>query len=309
MKTNLILLLAFIFGIQSYAQEKFTVEEISIDEFLVGDLYKSNSTDLVIIIPGSGPTDRNGNQAMMSTNAYKLLAESLADQGTNVFTYDKRFLKQMHLEDFKEEDLSFDDGVEDVVEILQFFKNKNQFKKIYLAGHSEGSLVGILAAQKEKVDGLISIAGSGKGIDEILIQQISAKAPFLVDETTSILSELKKGNQVEEINPFLQALFRKEIQPFMISWLKYDPKVEIGKLNLPILIIQGKKDIQVDEENAELLHQGAPDSKLVYNDEMNHVLKDIEGGMDENMASYNQPELPINQVLVNSIQEFIKSNE
>lgn len=310
MKTLFLTLISLIFCIQGYAQQEFSIQPLSVTEWIDGDLYSatkdSKNASLVILIPGSGPTDRNGNQVGMQTNAYKLLAEELSKKGISVFTYDKSFFKQIEKGVFKEDELVFEESVEDVEDIVQFFKKNKKYKSIYLAGHSEGSLVGILMAQKEKITGFISIAGSGKPIDLTIKEQISKQAPFLMDETTQILEELKKGNQVDEINPYLVALFRKEVQPFLISWMKYDPKIEIGKLKIPILILQGTKDIQVPEENAELLHQGAPNSKLIVLENMNHVLKNIEGGDAENMASYNQLELPISSELVLEIQKFIQ---
>ena len=311
MRTIILPLLIFLLGISSYSQDDFSIQPLSATEWIDGDLYlpakESKDASLVILIPGSGPTDRNGNQVGMQTNAYKFLAEELSKKGIHVFTYDKSFLKQIEKNVFKEEELVFEEGANDVVDIVQFFKKNKKYKTIYLVGHSEGSLVGILASQKENVSGFISIAGSGKPIDFILKEQITKQAPFLLDETTQILAELKHGNQVDEINPYLAALFRKEVQPFLISWMKYDPKTEIGKLKIPILILQGTKDIQVSNENAELLHQGSPRSKLVFLENMNHVLKNIAGGDAENRMSYNQMDLPVSPELVHEIQEFIQS--
>lgn len=312
MKSYVLSFLTFLLGIITYSQENFTVQELSVNTWIDGDLYISKTimkdSPLIIIIPGSGPTDRNGNQQMMQTNAYKLLAEGLSNNGINVFTYDKKFFKQIQAGEFKEEELTFDEGVNDVEEIVKFFKKEKKFKNIYLVGHSEGSLVGILTAQKVDLAGLISIAGLGKPIDEILIEQISKQAPFLVEETKNILKELKEGKKVEIVNPYLISLFRKEVQPFMISWLKYNPKNEIAKLKMPVLIIQGNKDIQVPKENADILHQSLSNSELVLIENMNHVLKDISGDEAENMASYNQPELAVSEKLVNEIFHFITSN-
>lgn len=311
MKTRILFLFGFLLSVQIFSQNLYSVKSISTTEWIDGDLYSPQNdiknSPLVIVIPGSGPTDRDGNHAMGKSNSYKFLAQRLAENGISVFTFDKKFFKQIAAGKFNQQDLTFDDGVNDVVEIIEFFKKKNPEKEIYLLGHSEGSLVGILAAQKENIKGFISVAGAGKPINEILTTQISKQAPFLKDETIRVLEELKKGNKVEDFNPMLATLFGPEIQPYMISWVKYNPKEEIEKLKIPILIVQGTKDIQVEVENAELLHQGAPHSEMAIIENLNHVLKEIEGGEVENMESYNQPDLPISENLVQTIPKFIKS--
>ena len=71
----------------------------------------------------------------------------------------------------------------------------------------------------------------------------------------------------------LWMLFRKSVQPYMISWLKYDPQTEIGKLHIPILIIQGTNDVQVDTSDAMLLSAANPKATLVLIKNMNHVFE------------------------------------
>ena len=92
----------------------------------------------------------------------------------------------------------------------------------------------------------------------------------------------------------------------MISWFHYDPQIEIKKLNIPVLIIQGTNDIQVSEEDAGLLAKSNTHAQLVLIKNMNHVLKIVGADKDENIASYNDPLLPISNELTNSIVVFIK---
>lgn len=294
-------------GVWIHAQQKFTSQELAVNEWIDGSLYvpEKPSEHLVILIAGSGPTDRNGNQAMLTNNSLKFLAEALAENGISVYAFDKKFLKQMQSPDFQEENLNFDELVSDVVEITQFFKQKNAKQKIYLAGHSEGSLIGILVANKIKVDGLISIAGMGRSFDEILDEQIGKQAPMLAEENQRVLSELKAGRAVDDVHPMLASLYRMEVQPYMISLMKYNPQEEIKKLNAPILIVQGDNDIQISIEDAELLKSAQPKAELVKIEKMNHIFKIIAGDLNENYASYNNPDLPISDELVQSIVEFV----
>lgn len=259
---------------------------------------------LVIFIAGSGPTDRNGNSGMLKNNSLKFLAEELSLNNIGSYRFDKSIITAVKKEDFKEENVRFEDEVEEIKEIIAHFKQNKSFSKIYVLGHSQGSLVGILAA-KNGVDGLISIAGAGKPIDAIIIEQIEKQAPFLKEDTINILADLKRGKLVDNINPNLIALFRKSVQPYLISWIKYNPQQEIHQLKIPILIIHGTKDIQVNIDEAELLKEANLNAKLIIINNMNHIFKKIDGDMVENQKSYNNPELPVMNELVQSIVSFI----
>lgn len=261
---------------------------------------------LVIFIAGSGPTDRDGNSGILKNNSLKYLAEDLSKYNIATYRFDKSILTTSRKEGFKEENLRFEDEVEEVKELVSHFKNNKSFSKIYLMGHSQGSLVGILAA-KQNVDGLISIAGAGRPIDEIITEQIKKQAPFLEAETITILDKLKNGKMVEEINPMLISLFRKSVQPFLISWIKYQPQQEIHQLKIPVLIINGTKDIQVPVSDAELLKEANLNAELVIIKNMNHLFKKIEGDMIENQKSYMNPDLPVMEELTTTIVKFITS--
>src|SRR5690606_22338068 len=169
----------------------------------------------------------------------------------------------------------FDDFVDDAVEVADFFRKSKKYKNIIFAGHSEGSLIGILGARRIKIDGVISLSGTGNSLDVILETQIGAQAPFLLEVTKSILEELKKGNTVEVKNPMLQSIFSEQLQPFVISSLKYNPQDEIKKLSVPIMIVNGTADLQIQLSETELLQKAKPDAKYLIVENMNHVLKEV----------------------------------
>src|SRR5690606_21309089 len=98
----------------------------------------------------------------------------------------------------------------------------------------------------------------------------------VLERSLPILEELKKGNLVENTPADLAALFRDSVQPYLISWFKYDPSLEIDKVKAPVLIIQGDNDIQVQVDDAEILYNARKDkenTKLVIVKGMNHILK------------------------------------
>lgn len=308
-----LLTLLVLFSIGAAAQEKtFTSEEVSVNEFLDGTLYTpktSKKTNLVILIAGSGPTDRDGNSMMLQgeNNSLKYLAEGLAEQGISVYSYDKRFFG-LFKAGKSEEGMAmlFDDFVDDAIEVANFFRKSKKYKNIIFAGHSEGSLIGILGAQKTKIDGVISLSGTGNSLDVILETQIGAQAPFLLEETQSILGELKKGNTIEVENPMLQSVFSEQLQPFVISSLKYNPQDEIKKLSVPVMIVNGTADLQIHLSETELLQKAKPDAKYLIVENMNHVLKEVKD-VSENQQSYSNPDFPVVPELINQIASFVKS--
>jgi pimeloyl-ACP methyl ester carboxylesterase len=288
----------------------FTKENISVNSLLNGSLYspsqQSKKLNLVILIAGSGPTDRNGNQMGLANNSLKLLAEALANNGIAVYSYDKRIFAQMASGKLDEASLSFDNFIDDAKAVIQYFKNQKKYHNITVAGHSEGALIGMVAANGN-ADAYISIAGAGRPIDEVLLEQIGKQAPFLKEEVQKNLETLKSGSTFELKNQMLASLFRASVQPYMISWIKYNPQTEIKKLQIPTLLINGDKDIQVSVQDAQLLQQAKPEAQLKIIPNMNHVFKEIKGDDAENKAAYTNPDLPICMELSSIITTFIAS--
>ena len=303
------------FSIPIYSQtetavKSFNKEEIAVNSLINGSLYsplkQNRKTNLVILIAGSGPTDRDGNQKGLANNSLKYVSEELAKNDIAVFSYDKRIIAQMKSGTVNEATLTFNDFITDATSVLLFFKNKKKYNKIVIAGHSEGSLIGMIAAN-EKADAFISLAGAGRTIDAVLVEQITKQAPFLKEETQKNLDILKRGKTFELKNPMLASIFRESIQPYMISWIQYNPQIEIAKLQMPVLIVNGTKDLQVAVSEAELLKKAKPEGELVLIENMNHIFKVINGDDTENMKSYSNPDVPIATKLTSTITTFVKS--
>lgn len=291
------------------AQNNFTIEEIAVNDIIVGNLYKpetNSKTNLVILIAGSGIPDRDGNSPGAKNNSLKFLAEGIATSDNAVYAFDKRTIAMIKSGKIEEEKLTFDIFIQDVKDIISFFKKQNKYKKIIIAGHSEGSLIGMIAAQGN-ADGYISIAGPGRTIDLILTEQVSSQSPHLEKEMIENFEILKQGKTFELQNQDLASLFRPSLQPYIMSWMKYNPQIEIKKLTIPILILNGTKDIQVSENEAKILKEANPKATLEIIDAMNHVLKIIPGDRKDNIDSYNNPEMPISKYLISIVNQFIKS--
>jgi pimeloyl-ACP methyl ester carboxylesterase len=210
----------------------------------------------------------------------------------------------------KESELRYETFIKDAEGWISMLKADKRFSKVEVLGHSEGSLIGMLAAEKYPIGGLISISGPGKPADLILQQQLKTQLPpSLLMESIRILTSLKAGKTVNDVDPNLMAMYRPSIQPYMISWIKYDPAKEIKKLKTPVLIIQGTTDLQVTVDDAKLLAAARPDAKLLIVEKMNHVMKEADANVTNNMATYKNPTLPLKTGLLDDIVNFIKAQK
>lgn len=272
---------------------------------------KPRKSPVVLIIAGSGPTDRDCNSILgIKSNTYKMLAESLAANGISALRYDKRGIAKSKAAMTSESDIRFDIYINDAVSWVELLKKDKRFSKIFIFGHSEGSLIGMVAAEQTPVSGLISVAGPGNPADTILRKQLKNQLPpQLRAESDKILDSLRMGKTVKKFNPVLAGLYRPSVQPYMISWIKYNPSSEIKKLKIPVLIIQGTTDIQVSVEEARLLKEAKPDAKLALFENMNHIMKESEADRQKNIATYSNPELPLKNGLVEELVSFIKNKK
>jgi len=260
---------------------------------------------VALLIAGSGPTDRNGNNSMMKNNSLKMLAEVLAKNGIASLRYDKRGIGESKASAISEQSLVFENYTEDAKSWINLLKQDKRFSAVIVIGHSEGSLIGMIAGAK--ANKFISIAGPGESADKLIKAQIASKSnKQLEDLTFPIIDSLKSGHNVKKVDPMLNSLFRPSIQPYLISWFKYNPQSEIKKLNVPILIIQGSNDLQVTVKDAETLSQANKNAELLIVDKMNHVMKIVEGDKQANLDSYNNESLPLSEIMTKKIISFIK---
>ena len=262
---------------------------------------------VVIIIPGSGAVDRDGNsvKSNLSTNTYKLIAEGLGKNGIASLRYDKRMVGES-VTSIKEENMHFDDGIDDAYSLINLLSDDKRFSKIILMGHSEGSLIGILAGTNENVKGLISVAGAGVPADQILTEQMKAQPDYLAKEFKVVLDSLRKGKIHKNVDPTIYSIARPSIQPYIMSWCRFDPAKEIKQVKVPILVVHGTTDLQVNVSNAEKLKKSKLTTVLLING-MNHVLKEAPIDREKNLATYKQPDLPLKPELITGMVDFINT--
>lgn len=267
------------------------------------------SRTAVLIIAGSGPTDRNGNSSVtgIATNTYKMLADSLAARGYASLRYDKRGIAASAAAATDESQLTFDAYIDDAAAWAEWLAADERFDRVVLAGHSEGGLIALVAAKRsDKVVAVVTLAGVGESIDATLRRQLGTQPEPYRSECMRIIDELKAGRTVSDPMPELAALFRPSVQPFLISQMRYEPSNEARTLSQPLLVVQGTTDIQINLNDAIKLSTVNPRTRLAIVSEMNHVLKPC-ASLDQQaqMMTYINDTLPLAPTLVATIADFL----
>jgi uncharacterized protein len=263
----------------------------------------------VLIISGSGPTDRNGNSSVIpgANNSLKYLAEGLAAEGIASLRFDKRGVAESVMAAKSEADLRFDTYIEDAVLWGQRLRSDKRFSSLVVVGHSEGSLIGMVAAQRLGADGFVSVAGAGRRADVVVLEQIKPQlSPELYAKSDEIFRSLAEGRTVADVPAPLAPLFRPSVQPYIASWLRYDPAGEVSKLKVPVLVAQGTHDIQVGVEDAKLLAKAQPAARLLLVGGMNHLLKETPADPKQQLPSYSDPALPVAPKFLAEVAAFVK---
>ncbi|MBN9353052.1 MAG: alpha/beta fold hydrolase [Hyphomicrobium denitrificans] len=268
-----------------------------------------NPVRAVLILSGSGPTDRNGNNPAGANDSLKLVAHGLAAEGIASLRVDKRGIAASAGAGLREDDLRIETYVTDAVAWLDFLRGELPQSRVLLLGHSEGALIATLAARRTDVAGLVLVAGAGESADRIIARQLAAGgAPDQLQAVSKRIAEsLRKGQPVADVPTELLALYRPSVQNYLMSWLPLDPAAELARLTAPALIVQGTHDLQIRVEDAQRLAAG-PNSKFVLIEAMNHVLREAPKERAANLAIYGAFDKPLAPELVPAIASFIEAH-
>lgn len=303
--------IASLFSLSVFAQDQEMVLNTS-----TGNIHGSllvpdgkGKTPVVLIIAGSGPTDRNGNQQKLKNNSLKFLADSLYNRSIASLRFDKRGIGSSKDERMKLDQIIFDDFLADVKGWIDLLSTDKRFSKVIVAGHSEGALLGMLASvNNPKVGAYVSIAGAARPADEIIKEQLLAQPEEIRNLVYPRLDSLRRGDTLHNVPQFLYAMFSPTLQRYLMSWMKYNPSTEVKRLSVPALFIQGTTDIQVLPKDAEMLAVAYPKGKKVLIEDMNHILKEFPStDRQAQVATYSNSELPLHRDLIPVIVSFIKS--
>ncbi|WP_428995934.1 alpha/beta hydrolase [Paraburkholderia ferrariae] len=270
---------------------------------------------VVLIVPGSGPTDRNGNGPNgLHAATYRLLANGLLEKGIASVRIDKRGMYGSASAIPDADDVTINDYATDVHAWVTAIQARTGASCVWVLGHSEGGLVALLAAQQTaNICGLILVSTAGYPLEQVLRQQLRANpanAPLL-GNATSIIESLSAGTRVDadSIDPALMPLFRPQVQRFLMSELTVDPAALLARYTKPVLIVQGSRDIQVSVQDAQRLKHADPRAELSLVPNANHVLKAVHTQpRSENLAAYSDPGLPLADGVVEAISAFVQTS-
>lgn len=271
---------------------------------------------VVLIIPGSGPTDRDGNSPFgVKASTYRLLAESLADRSVTTVRIDKRgmFASAATVPDANA--VTIDDYARDTRAWVDAIRNATGARCVWLLGHSEGGLVA-LASAKADVDicGLVLVATAGRPLGDVLKTQLRANpanAPLL-GAADAAIDALAAGRRVDaaELPPPLVPLFQPAVQGFLISAFALDPAKLVGALRKPVLIVQGERDLQVGVADARALQAAVPSATLTLLPNTNHALKTVTSNdPGVNAATYADPNLALAPGVADAIGAFVRKGD
>ncbi|WP_460122736.1 alpha/beta hydrolase [Pseudomonas sp. S2_C03] len=262
---------------------------------------------VVLIISGSGPTDRDGNNPDGGRNdSLKRLAWVLAKHNIASVRYDKRGVAASLAATPDERNLSVEAYVADAQAWGRKLKSDPRFGPLILLGHSEGALIASLAAPSVDAAAVISMSGTARPVDQVLRQQLARNLPpALMQRSNELIDSLKAGKTDDNVPDPLQVIFRPSVQPYLISLFRQDPSAAFAALKMPALIIQGSHDIQVGVDDARQLKAAKPDAELALIEGMNHVMRIVPNDVKRQLASYKDPQLPLAAELGARILGFI----
>ncbi len=260
---------------------------------------------VALIIAGSGPTDRNGNNGKLRNNSLKLLAEALEARGIASLRYDKRGIGRSKVPGQRESDLRFGMYVDDASRWIALLKRFGKFGRVVVIGHSEGSLIGMIAARQAGADKFVSLAGAGQDAATFLKRQLKNVNFKGREEAFAIIDKLSRGQWVRDAPGKQRDMLRPSVQPYLISWFRYDPAREIARLKIPVLIVQGTTDLQASMTDARLLARANPRARLVRIEGMNHIMKKASANRVRNFLIYLQPNRPLHPALTPALVRFI----
>jgi hypothetical protein len=264
---------------------------------------------VVVILSGSGSTDRDGNApgAPAKPAIYRVLGKAINDAGFATLRYDDPGIgKSARAVGKNVEDFRYEMEVHAAALFVAKLRADPRFGAVVAAGHSQGSLTGIMAAQEAPIDGFVSLAGAGRPVSALLREQVAPRLNAKqLAELDVALAKMVKGELAGPLSPPLDEILPEPVQPYMISWMKYDPKVEMAKLRAPALLLQGRLDYQVQVLDAQLLAEARPDAKTVLVDDMGHMLRKVtEKDAAAQAATYSEP-LPMHPAVVAAIADFL----
>lgn len=275
---------------------------------------------VVLIVAGSGMTDRDGNTVGLSgkSNCLKMIAEGLAQSGIASLRYDKRGVARSAAA--RATVNSFDIQVDDAASWIAWLGKSPRFQGVGIVGHSEGASIASITAQRGGARALVLLAGAGRRFDEVLIEQMgrAVKSGQLSQAALSAMSgifaELRAGRAVKSRpsnipDELWSGLFQPRAQEYLISLFRYDPVAELAKLrtnDVRVLIVQGTTDLMAGADYAARLAATIGGTPVLI-EGMNHELKTAPLDRRANDKASEDPRVPLAPELLKQMIPFLTS--
>jgi pimeloyl-ACP methyl ester carboxylesterase len=297
------------------AAQSVEIETTGPAGLLKGTFLAASAPDapVLLIIPGSGPTDRDGNSPLgIQAASYRMLAEALAARGVSSARVDKRGMFGSAAAGDPNQ-ASVGGYAADIRSWVKTLRGRTGARCIWVLGHSEGTLMTLAAAAEnsEGICGIVLVSGAGRRMGDVLREQLGASpqfAPYL-DRALAAIARLEAGQRVDTagMDGVLMSLFAPQVQDYLIDWFKYDPAELAARVRVPMLVVQGEQDLQTGVSDARRVAAANPNARLVLLPQVNHVLKAVPSGdRAANLASYADPSLPLAPGVAEAIADFVK---
>lgn len=262
----------------------------------------------VVIIPGSGPTDRDGNSPLgITAGSYRLLADALAEKGVSSVRIDKRGMFGSRAAVADPNDATMAGYADDARAWARLAAKRTGNRCAWLVGHSEGGVVALQAAQSaDGICGVVLIASPGRPLGDVMRAQFRANpanAPIL-DAALGMLDAVQQGRTVDPatLPAPLGQMFPTGSQRYLSGVIAVDPAKLAATATVPVTIVQGDADLQVSVvEDAKRIAAANPQATLTVVPGVNHVLKAVGTDRLANQRSYADSSLPIAAEVVDAV--------
>ena len=269
-----------------------------------------------LILPGSGPTDRDGNNPMgLFAASYRLLAEGLAAEGITSLRFDKRGIGASQGDP---NDVTLSEYAEDATVWIAELLRQSEHACVWLLGHSEGAIIATMLAERDDVCGIALIAAPGRNVGDLFREQVASQ-PLIAPSAEAFdiaLEEFAAGGtpDLSGLHPGLHALFAPQTARYMRDLIAADPGQLLATTTAPVLIIHGDGDVQAPPSEADPLIAARPDAEAHVLSGMTHVLKRAiprnEAPSNEvftqaSLATYADPNAPLHAGLIPLLTQFL----
>ncbi|MCO5252374.1 MAG: dienelactone hydrolase family protein [Candidatus Kapabacteria bacterium] len=235
---------------------------------------KNEKVPVVILVHGSGAHDRD--ESIGPNKTFRDIAWGLSSKGVAVLRYEKRtYTYGNEIADYIDKlDLSFE-VIDDAVAAAQYlYDNADKYNidknRIFVLGHSlGGGLLPRIDARQPKLKGLISLAGMGRRVENVLVDQygyLFALDGEFTEEEQKMLEELKSKLKIA-LSPDLNVSTSRDSLPLSLPahyWLDFrtmDGAKEAKSITKPILVLHGERDYQVTQEDFDIWKEALKNNK------------------------------------------------